>query len=168
MHYILRCILVLQLMLTCGCAALVQEPRITLTRTVITGLDTSGASLECTLAISNPNPYDLSLLGYNYELAVMSLPLASGGAMETITVPAGKQADMRIPIRVKFGNLIEILKRQPDPERIPYKFRASLQLSTPLGDMSVPIERDDTFSVPENYRPDYYLDILRGMLPSRP
>ena len=145
-----------------------QEPRVTLTRTVITGLDTSGANLECTLAISNPNPYDLSLLGYSYDLRVMSLSLASGGAMETITVPAGKQADMRIPIRIKLGNLIEILKRQPDPERVPYRFRASLQLSTPLGDMSVPIERDDTFSVPENYRPGHYLDILRGMLSTRP
>jgi len=41
--------------LICGCSLLVKETQVTVTRTNIIGLDTAGADIECSLAVSNPN-----------------------------------------------------------------------------------------------------------------
>lgn len=151
-------------LLLCGCSLLLEEPKVSLTRTSVIGVDTTGADIECALSITNPNSFDLTLQGYTYDLRVMSLPLAAGGLQEQLPIPAGKQTDMRLPIRVKYADLLEILKRRPDPDRIPYRLRASLMLGTPLGEMVIPVDRSDTFTVPETYRPSHLLNQLLGIV----
>lgn len=160
--------MLLCLMLMCGCSLVFREPEVNVARTNIIGLDTAGADLECALAISNPNSYDLTLLGYTYDLRVMTLPLASGGRQEPLAIPAGKQTDMLLPIRIKYGDLLEILKRRPDLDRIPYRLQARLQIDTPLGVMNIPVDRSETFKAPENFRPGYYLkQLFNTIAPSR-
>ncbi|NVN92282.1 MAG: LEA type 2 family protein [Desulfuromonadales bacterium] len=161
-----RRIVPLLLMLICGCSLLVKEPQVTVTQTSIIGLDTAGADIECALAISNPNSFDLTLLGYTYDLRVMTLPLASGGIQEPLAIPAGKLTDMRLPIRLKYGDLLEILKRHPDPDQVPYRIQARLHLSTPLGNVCIPVDRSETFKIPEKYQPGYYLKQLLGAISS--
>lgn len=164
MHLLIRLFTILLVTVTCGCSLLVSEPRVTVTQTNLIGVDTSGADIECALAISNPNSYDLTLKGYTYDLRIMTLPLASGGRQEPLPLPAGRQTDMRLPVRIKYADLLEILKRRPDPERIPYRIQAQLLLDTPLGDMPIPVNIDDTFKIPERYRPDHYLRQLLGIV----
>lgn len=156
------------LMLVCGCSLLVKEPQVTLTRTSIIGLDTAGADIECALAISNPNAFDLTLQGYTYDLSVMTLPLSSGGSQQSLAIPAGKQTDMRLPIRIKYADLLEIMKRNPDPDRVPYRIQANLRLATPLGNLSIPVDRSERFKIPEKYQPGYYLKQLLGAFSSPP
>lgn len=161
---LIRLLVILLVTATCGCSLLVSEPRVTVTQLNLIGLDTAGADVECALAISNPNPYDLTLKGYTYDLHVMTLPLASGGRQEPLPIPAGKETDMPLPIRIRYGDLLEILKRRPDPERVPYHIQAHLLLGTPLGDMTVPVTIDDSFRIPERYRPSHYLQQLLDMV----
>ena len=147
-----------------GCASLVQAPRVTLNETSMVGLDTSGIDLEFHLGITNPNPFDLSLLGYTFDLQVLSLPLSSGGRQETFLFPAGKETDIRLPVRLKFTDLLEIIKRADDPDKIPYQLNTTLHLRTPLGEMSVPVEKSAVLSIPEQYRPAVYINRLRDAL----
>jgi LEA14-like dessication related protein len=161
MRRIFHCLLPVMLLLISGCASLVQEPRVAIKQTNIVGLDTAGADLEFYLGITNPNSFDLSLLGYTYDLQVLTLPLAAGGSQEALPIPAGRETDMRLPVRIKYGNLLEILKRRPDPDRIPYRMNARLHIKTSLGEMVIPIEKNSFFALPEKYRPSHYLDLLR-------
>jgi len=161
-----RLVVLLQLLLICGCSLLVKEPQVTVTRTNIIGLDTAGADIECTLAVSNPNSYDLTLLGYTYDLRIMTLPLASGGLQEPTTIPADRQTDIRLPVRIKYSDLLEILKRRPDPDRIPYQIQARLQIGTPLGEMLIPVNVSNTFKIPESYQPAYLLNKLLNIVTS--
>ena len=89
-----------------GCASLVQAPHVTLKKTSMVGLDTSGIDIEFYLGVTNPNSFDLSLLGYTFDLRVMARPLSSGGMQETILFPAGKETGMRLPVRLKFTDLL--------------------------------------------------------------
>jgi LEA14-like dessication related protein len=144
-----------------GCAAFVQKPQLSLKSTTIAGLDSAGADIEFYLGVTNPNSFDVTLLGYTYQLKVMSLPLAAGGLQESLLLAAGQETEMRLPIRVSFAELREILKLKPDPKRIPYTLNAQLQAKTFLGELAVPFKSDSTFSLPEQYRPAYYLDRFR-------
>ena len=147
-----------------GCASLVQAPRVTLKETSMVGLDTSGIDIEFHLGIANPNPFDLSLLGYTFDLQVLSRPLSTGGRQETILLPAGKETDMRLPVRLKFTDLLEIINRVLDQDKLPYQLNTMLHLRTPLGEMAVPVEKSAVLSIPEQYRPAAYINRLRDAL----
>jgi LEA14-like dessication related protein len=152
--------LLLLLAVLAGCTALVKEPQVTVRDLSAVSLDGGGAGMELLLTVQNANPYEVRLLGYSYDLKVMALPLARGGAREEIRFPAGAATDLRIPVKVSYGDLLEIFKRKPDPERIPYQLMAGLDLDTPLGQLTVPVNRTGTYAVPKQYRPGAILDRL--------
>jgi len=147
-----------------GCASLVQAPRVALKETSMVGLDTSGIDLEFQLGITNPNSFDLSLLGYTFDLRVLTLPLSTGGMQETILFPAGKETGMRLPVRLKFTDLLEISRRAHGPDNIPYQLKVLLQLRTPLGEMAVPVEESAVLAIPEQYRPAAFINRLQEAL----
>jgi len=165
LRHCLAAVFLLIVMLS-GCASLVQAPRVTLKETSMIGLDTSGIDIEFLLAITNPNSFDLSLLGYTFDLQVLALPLSTGGTQETILFPAGKETGMRLPVRLKFADLLKIIKRSPDPDKIPYQLNTVLHLKTPLGEMVVPVEKSSLLALPEQYRPAAFTNRLRDALRS--
>ena len=94
----------------------------------------------------------------------MTLPVARGGQQETVVFRAGAETDVRLPVRVRYTDLVEVLKRRPDPDHIPYLMTARLQVQTPVGEMLIPLEKSDSFSVPEPLRPGYYLEGIKELL----
>lgn len=151
-------LLLLLFMSLAGCTAFVKEPVVTVKDLNVVSMDGAGAGMELYLGVKNPNSYDVKLQGYSYDLKVMALPLAKGGAREEISFPAKTETDVRIPIKVSFGDLLEILKRKPDPDNIPYQLAAGLDLETPVGQMTVPVNRKGTYAIPKEYRPSAILN----------
>lgn len=140
-----------------GCSMLVTDPEVTVRNASIVGVDTKGFELEFYLTVKNPNSYGVTLKGYNYDLQVMTLPIAKGGARDTVEFKAGSSTDLRLPVRIEYRDLLEILKRRPDPDRVPYRLKAGLELDTPVGELLVPLDKSSTFSVPQEYRPSHLL-----------
>ena len=150
-----------------GCSLLVADPEVTVRNASVVGLDSKGFELEFYLTVKNPNPYGVALKGYSYNLQVMTLPIARGGARDAVEFKAGSTTDVRLPVRVEFRDILEILKRRPDFDRIPYRLCAGLELDTPVGEVLVPLDKSATFAVPKEYRPSYLLkqatDLFDGM-----
>jgi LEA14-like dessication related protein len=153
-------IYLLLLVLFTGCTMFVKDPVVTVKELNVVGLDGGGAAMELHLTVKNRNPFDVRLLGYSYQLTVLTLPLAKGGAREEIKFPAGAETELSIPIRISYGDLLEIFKRQPDPENVPYQLAAGLDLGTPLGQMTIPVNRTGTYAIPKQYRPATILNKL--------
>jgi LEA14-like dessication related protein len=156
--------LFLLIVLISGCSSLVQAPHVTLREAGVTGLDQSGIDVEFHLDITNPNAFDLSLLGYTYDLQVLSQALSTGGSQDPILFPAGKETAMRLPVHLKFADLLELIKRAPDQDKIPYQLNSMLNLKTPLGRMDVPVNKSAVLTMPEQYRPAAYINRLRDAL----
>lgn len=154
----------LLLALLSGCASIIQEPRIAIKGTNLVGFDSSGVDVEFQLGITNPNIFDLSLLGYTYDLRIMTLPLSTGRTELSVNFPAGKETDMRLPVHLNFNDLLQIIKQQPDLDRLPYQINADLHIKNPLGEMNIPVEKTDTLNVPERYRPGGAINLLRNAL----
>lgn len=146
-------LLLLLLVVLSGCDTLVKTPVVVTHDLSVVSVDPAGAGMEIYLRLKNTNNFDLKLYGYSYDLKVMALPLVKGGAREEVNFPANEETDVRIPIRVAYADLLEILKRKPDPDKIPYQFAAGLDLETPLGQMSVPVKHTGTYAIPKQYRP---------------
>src|SRR6266545_3970991 len=149
----MKILLVFLVLLISGCSVPVTNPEVTVIKTNLIGLDTSGFELEFLLQVQNPNSFAVTLNGYNYNLQVMALPIAKGGGRDKTEFKANSSTDIRIPVRVEYSDLVEIIKRLPDPERIPYRLNAGLELDTPVGEMLLPLDKSATFAIPQEYRP---------------
>ena len=159
MTRLLRCqMVVLALMAITGCASLVMEPHVTVRSSNVVSLDTAGFDIELLVGVENPNPFDVSLHSYTYDLQIMSVPFSSGGLQKGFLFPSGQLVDIRLPFRVHHTDLLEVIKRRPDLDRIPYSVDARLNLNTPFGDLVIPVKKSDTVSVPAAYRPGTYLE----------
>lgn len=156
------CLLSLVVLLS-GCTALVSAPVVTVRDLNVVSLNPAGAGMELWLKVRNPNPFDVKLQGYSYDLKVMALPLANGEEREVVNFPAGEETEFRIPIRITFADLLEILKRKPDPEKIPYQLSTGLDLATPVGPMTVPVNRTGTYAIPKKFRPSALFGKLTEM-----
>ena len=159
---------VLVLVTISGCASLIMPPKVTVLSTNVVSVDTAGFDIELLIGVENPNPFDVSLLGYTYELQIMSVPVSSGGLQKGILFPSGQPVDVRLPFRVHHADLLGVIKRLPDFDRIPYSVDARLNLNTPFGEIVIPLKKSDTVSVPIAYRPGTYfkrlLQPLNGIL----
>jgi LEA14-like dessication related protein len=154
--------------LVSGCTSVfVKEPVVTVKDLNIISVDTAGAVMELYIEVKNENDFDLKLLGYSYDLHVMALPLVKGGAREEISFPGRQSTDLRIPLRVSYADLLALLRRNPNPDRVPYQLKAGLDLDTPVGHVNVPVDKKGTYSIPKQYRPSYYLNKLRGFFGGR-
>ncbi len=150
-------ILVLCFLLLAGCSYLVAKPEIEVKRVSLTGIDGKGVVLELLLSIANRNSYPLKLNGYRYDLFVADLSLARGEKREPLEFKGNSTTEVRVPVQIAFHDLLEIMRRQPDPEHIPYRLAAAFDLSAPLGSVRVPVEKNGSFAVPKGYRPDRFL-----------
>lgn len=159
MRRVLYCYYMTLVLLTLlsGCASLVKTPQVTVRSTSVIGVDTSGFDIEMLIGVENRNAFDVSLQSYTYDLQVMAVPFTSGGLQKGFRFPSGQSVDVRLPVRILYSDLIGVLKRRPDLDRIPYTLDARLNFSTPLGELAVPVNKNDTVSVPESYRPGTYL-----------
>jgi len=149
----LKIFLLLVFMALTGCSLLIAKPDVALKSVTLTGLDQRGVQLDFLLAVTNPNPYKLNLTGYSYNLLVSTMPLAQGESREAIPFAGNAVTDVRLPVTVSFNDLMQIIKKSPDPDHIPYELKAGLNLQTPFGYQVIPVEKQGTFAVPSQYQP---------------
>lgn len=147
-----------------ACSLLVAEPQVAVKNLAVVGLGSEGVELDVLLAVTNPNSFSLTLDGYTYDLRVMTLPLASGGQRRRLEFPAAVTTEVRLPVLVRYRDLLAILERHPDPDKIPYHLTGSLQVETPFGTSRVPVGAQGDFRVPARYRPSALLGGLAGLI----
>ncbi len=155
--------LLLIIFLLSACS-MVEKPKVDLKNVRFAGLDDKGVSIDFLLSVTNPNSFDLSLDEYRYDLHLMALPLIHGSSKQQNRFPSHTSIDMVIPIRVAYNDVLEILKRRPGLETVPYQLNADLLVGTPIGSINVPVNKNGTITIPEKYRPATVLRKLNGIL----
>jgi LEA14-like dessication related protein len=156
----MKWLVLLGFLLITGCSLLVTKPEIAVKSVNIAGVDREGVKMDFLVAVTNPNSYSLKLTGYTYNLLVADLPLAKGENHDVVEFKGNTTTDFSLPVRITFRDLLEILKRRPDPENIPYRIRAGLDLHAPFGRVAIPVDKNGTFAVPQKYRMNQFLKLF--------
>ncbi len=150
-----------------ACTGMVTKPEVTLKDVKLAGIGPQGVSLDFYLQVNNPNSVDLKLKDYSYDVKIMSLPFAHGSSRQSYDFYAKSTTDLLIPVQIPYTDLLEILRRLPDPNAIPYQLHANLTMGTTLGSMAVPVTTSGTIAIPQKYRPQHALkkigDFLKGL-----
>jgi LEA14-like dessication related protein len=141
------------LILLSACTAFVTKPEVTVKDVKLAGVNSDGVTLDIYLSVNNTNSFDLKMKGYSYDVKILALPMAQGSSAEPYYFHAESATDAIIPVNISYNNLLEVLKRRPDPEAIPYQLHADLAVETSLGDMNIPVNKSGTVALPKEYQP---------------
>jgi LEA14-like dessication related protein len=150
-----------------ACTAFIPKPEVSVKDVKLSGVNSGGVTLDVYLSVNNTSSYDLKMKSYSYDVKIMALPMAMGSSTEPYYFYAKTTTDVLIPVRISYNDLLEILKRRPDPDAILYQFHADLAVETFLGDMAIPVNKSGTFAVPRQFLPTNIYkkigDLLNGL-----
>ena len=163
----MKYLLFILLILLSACTAFIPKPEVSVKDVKLSGVNSGGVTLDVYLSVNNTSSYELKMKSYNYDAKIMALPMAMGSSTEPYYFYAKTATDVLIPVKISYNDLLEILKRRPDPDAIPYQFHADLVVETSLGDMSIPVNKSGTIAVPRQLLPaNIYKkigDLLNGL-----
>lgn len=160
-----RLVTLLLLFLLTGCASVMTAPTVQLTQLKPVAIDSTGLVIAVELLITNPNRFDLTLLHYVYTMEVAGVPLGTGQDQRPTIFSAGQDTVVVIPARIRHRDLLNLLQQQPDLDLISYRLTANLQVDSPLGERMIAVDHPGRFSIPERYRPNGILNVLKELLP---
>ncbi len=115
-------------------------PKVTF-KSLAFGLPTGqGLPLECTLLVENPNPQDLRVLGYDYELQLEGQRVLQGQSREEVNLPARGQTLVTVPILLRLRTLPGLLPGILKDEKLHYQIAGGVRLASLLGGFRVPFK----------------------------
>jgi LEA14-like dessication related protein len=94
--------------------------------------------LSARLRLTNPNPEPLRILGYDYEFSVEGADLVQGESVAAITLPAGGESLVEVPILLKLNAVPKALKAFLLKDKLKYELAGGVRLASVLGGLKVP------------------------------
>lgn len=85
-----------------GTLPVVRPPKVSVSSFRRKSLDLTGAELELTLAVANPNAFAMSMNSLDYQLTMNGESWAQGQVDKPMGLESGKQGTVTLPVRVDF------------------------------------------------------------------
>jgi LEA14-like dessication related protein len=92
-----------------------------------------GLPLTVVLAVQNPNPMAITVLGYDYEVWAAGQSVAKGGANQPVTLPARGETTVTVPVVLRLRSLPGLLPYALQDKKIPVEIAGGLRLPQTLG-----------------------------------
>jgi LEA14-like dessication related protein len=121
----------------CGPPRLLREkldpPKVSLRGVGLMKPSTQGLPLLVLLEVHNPNPLEITLLGYDYEVWLEGRSMAKGASSERVTLPARGEALVEVPVMLNLAALPALLPRLLNREKFSYEVAGGFRLPETLG-----------------------------------
>lgn len=137
-------------MAAAGCASMgksvFKEPVVTLRNVQLNGLGLTGGSLDVILNVYNPNKFNLDATRMTYKLMVDSIPFGTGLVESKFTVAGRDSSTVRIPMDFSYTGIGEAGRQLLNTGSVNYRVTGDVIVGTPLGNFTVPYDRNGRFS----------------------
>jgi len=100
---------------------------------------------DFTVGVDNPNPVNLALDHFDFNLFVNRNQVANGTTWDRINIPARGTGDVRLRTHVSYNNVKTIFKQIADVvqgNRASYEIRGTAAYDTPVGRLNFPVTVD--------------------------
>lgn len=89
--------------------------------------------MSARLQLTNPNPEPLRITGYDYVMAVEGADLVQGESVDAITLPAGGESLVEVPVLLKLKAVPVTLKTFLLQDRLKYELTGGFRLASVMG-----------------------------------
>jgi len=100
-----------------------------------------------TVAVHNPNFYDLTLNGVEYRIKLGDKSLAEGISQEKMKIPGKAQTDIKIPLHAEFSNMGSVFKMYISGKDVSYEIEGTLYVKVLWIDLKVPFSKEGALNI---------------------
>lgn len=111
----------------------IEPPRVEF-KGVVPGLPSQeGWPFKCLLALENPNPQPLDILGYDYELWLEGRSVAQGESHQRVYLPPRGKGEVEFPVLVKLPAVMSLVPAALSRQRVSYQIAGGFRLASVMG-----------------------------------
>ena len=122
------------------------QPDVQVRDVKVTALGLTGGSVDVVLNVHNPNNFRLDGTRLSYNLLVDTVRFATGSLDQRMTVEAGKDLEVRVPVNFTYAGVGEAGRQLINMGSVPYRMTGDITVATVLGNYTVPYDRSGRFS----------------------
>lgn len=140
-------------LLATGCAGLKnlapRKPTANVSGMHLNGISFQGLALVFDLKIENPNPFGISLAGFDYAFFLNNNRFLAGEQTETQNIQANGSSVVQFPISLNFSDLYSTYQGLKQADSVDYKIDIGFAFDLPvLGPVRVPVSRTGRIILP--------------------
>ena len=141
-----RPLLLSMLTLLTGCEALEPfTPTVQFDRLDIHELDFQHADVDFVFAVDNPNPVQIGLASFSYDLALEEQPFLSGDNQDGFSLAANGSSELPLALDVVFGELVDTLDATRGEDVVDFELNGAMGFNTPAGKVDLPYREGGGF-----------------------
>ncbi len=123
-----------------------KEPVVTFRDLKLTGVGTSGGSLEIQLSVYNPNNFRLDGTRLTYNLAVDTVAVGNGVLDQAFTVQEDDSTIVRLPLSFTYAGLGAAGRQLMQTGAVNYRATGDITVDTPIGKRTRAYDRTGRFT----------------------
>ena len=123
-----------------------KEPVVSVRDVRLRGLGLTGGSVDVSLAVYNPNRFNLDATQLTYNLRFDSVTFATGTLTDRMTAQANDTLRVSIPVKFTYRGVGEAGRQVINTGTLQYNIRGDITVGTPLGNFTVPYNQNGRVS----------------------
>jgi len=136
---LLAIFLISLLYLSCASLSqLVQKPTVKFNKMELINFSFQDVTANFNLAVTNPNPFGISLAGYDYGFSIENQNFLNGDQTENIQLSGNQTNSIDIPVTIKFKELYNMFKALKNQDEAGYGLKGHVHVNSPLEVFKIP------------------------------
>ena len=135
---------------TAACSSVAKQsflqPDVQVKDVKVTALGLTGGSVDVVLNVHNPNNFRLDGTRLSYNLLIDTVRFATGSLDQRMTVEAGKDTEVRVPVNFTYAGVGEAGRQLINMGSVPDRMTGDITVATILGNYTVPYDRTGRLS----------------------
>lgn len=120
-------------------------PKVRFDRLQMKELDFQHADVDFVFAIDNPNPVNIGLESFSYDLALEEIPFLSGDDADGFDLAANGSSELALPLDLVFAEVFDVVQATRGADTIRFGLDGKLGFGTPAGAVQVPYRESGDF-----------------------
>ena len=143
-----------------GCEALEEfTPKVRFDRLQLNQVDFQHADVDFVFAVDNPNPVNIGLANFSYDLALEEVPFLSGDNAEGFELAANGTSELSLPLDLVFAEIFDVVDATRGKDVIGFGLAGKMGFDTPAGVANIPYAEDG--DLPALRTPKFRFQALR-------
>lgn len=103
------------------------------------------AKVDFVFQVDNPNPVDVGLSSFSYDLGLEDVPLLSGDNEDGFQLEASNASELRLPIDLTWQGVFETIQATRGEDFVDFGLGGHFGFDTPLGEARLPYQESGDF-----------------------
>lgn len=155
-----RALLIAVALSATGCEALSEfTPKVHFDRLDVNAIDFQHADVDFVFRVDNPNPIEVGLADYSYDLSLEEVPFLQGTQEEGFQLAANGSSELGLPLDLGWSDIFATIDATRGEDLVDFRLGGAMGFDTPAGKLDIPFDEAGDF--PALRTPTFRFQALR-------